>query len=140
MVRESVNWVQEPKKIVSRKIRLSPLFDHMFRGNVIGVGESIGTVSPITGEGILPSIEAADLLFNCLKRYDNIATVKEKYSLEIKRAFSRFPRLYQLLLDTRNGDLRKFRNISAIGAAKEDFRNFGIELKASSVLRQLAFR
>lgn len=132
--------IRDPVRVMSRKIRLAPLFDQMFRNNIIGVGEAIGTVSPITGEGILPSMESAEILFQQLKKYEDIESVKENYSRRIRSAFSRYDRLFQLLLDTRNGDLKKIRNLSAISAAREDFENFGIELKVSSVLKQLAFR
>lgn len=35
------------------------------RRMVVGVGESIGCVSPLTGEGILPSMECAKILYEC---------------------------------------------------------------------------
>jgi len=34
---------------------------------LIGVGESVGTVSPLSGEGILPALECADILAGLLK-------------------------------------------------------------------------
>lgn len=137
MVKSSTNWVKEPVKTVSRKIRLSPLFDSMFRDNTIGVGEAIGTVSPITGEGILPSMESAEILFQQLKAHDSIEEVKANYRKEIMKTFSRFTRLFELLTDARNGDLKKLRNISALRSAREDFENFGIKLSISRILRQL---
>lgn len=139
LVRNSLNWVSNPLKVVSRKIRLSPLFDDMFKGNIIGVGEAIGTVSPITGEGILPSMESAEILFRQLAKHDDVETIKANYSAEIRKKFSRFTKLYGLLIDARNGELRKLSNLSAVRSAKEDFENFGIEMKIGKVLRQLAF-
>ncbi len=138
LIDDSVNWVKKPYKVASRKIRLSPLFDQMFKGNVIGVGEAIGTVSPITGEGILPSMKSAEILFQCLKKYSDTQTLKQEYELAIRKEFRRFTKLFELLSDARNGDLRKLRNLSAISSAKEDFENFGIELKVAKVLKQLA--
>ncbi len=138
LVEESINWVRNPQKIASRKIRLAPLFGQISRDNVIGVGEAIGTVSPITGEGILPSMESAEILFQCMKNYSDPITLKQEYEAAIQKAFNRYTKLFQLLKDTRNGDLKKFRNLSAVKSAKEDFENFGIELKMSKVLKQLA--
>lgn len=140
LVTEALDNVKGHLKVMSRNIRLSPLFDQIHRGNIIGIGEAIGTVSPITGEGILPSIESAEILFQQLKKYNDIQSLKERYSYEIKKTFSRYIKLFELLMDTRNGKLKKVRNLSAISAAREDFENFGIELKISKVLKQLAFR
>jgi flavin-dependent dehydrogenase len=37
---------------------------------IVGIGESIGTVSPFTGEGIVYSLECARILADCLPDYD----------------------------------------------------------------------
>lgn len=139
LVSEAVKWVDNPIRMVSRKIRLAPLFDDIFNENIIGIGEAIGTVSPITGEGILPSMESAEILFQQIRKYGDPITVKEHFASEIRSRFSRYPKLFQLLMDTRNGDLKKLRNLSAISSAKEDFENFGIELKIGKVLKQIVF-
>ena len=138
LVEDAVKWVEKPHKVASRKIRLSPLFDHMFNGNVIGVGEAIGTVSPITGEGILPSMESAEILFQCLKKYSEPHTLKREYEAAIRKEFGRYIKLFQILQDARSGDLRKLGNLSAVKSVKQDFENFGIELKITKVLKQLA--
>ncbi|MFQ5920663.1 MAG: NAD(P)/FAD-dependent oxidoreductase, partial [Nitrososphaerales archaeon] len=54
----------EVQKKVGRPIRLSPpaLCEPFFDGKVVGVGESIGTVYALLGEGIIPSTLCADLL------------------------------------------------------------------------------
>lgn len=140
IVDRSLDWVTRKNKIMSRKIRLSPLFGQITRDNIIGVGEAIGTVSPITGEGILPSMESAEVLFQCIKKFDDTEALKNAYVKEIRRIFSRYEKLFQLLLDTRSGELRKLSNLTAIRSAKEDFENFGIELKIGKVLKQLALK
>lgn len=139
-VRGALDWVSEHSRVLSRKIRLSPLFDHMFNGNVIGIGEAIGTVSPITGEGILPSMESAELLFEQLRKHDDHETVKEKYQAAVKRKFARYEKLHSLLMAARNGELRKLGNLGALRSAREDFENFGIEFRIGRILRQVAFR
>jgi len=45
------------------------VFPHR-KGRVVGVGEAIGTVYPILGEGILPSMYAAEMLSDSLKDLD----------------------------------------------------------------------
>ena len=58
-------------KTVGRPIRLATPENCMpySDGNIVGVGESIGTVFPLLGEGIIPSMECADILVN---NVDNI--------------------------------------------------------------------
>lgn len=139
IVSASLKDVRNPRRLMSRNIRLAPLFNYAHKGNVIGVGESIGTVSPITGEGIIPSMESAEILFNCISRYDDIEDLKEKYVSEIKNRFRRYEKLSKLLNNARAGNLKKLENLSAISSAKEDFENFGIQLKILKVLKQIAF-
>ena len=45
-------------KKIGRPIRLAPSkhMEPFFDGNIIGVGESIGCVFPMLGEGIIPSL------------------------------------------------------------------------------------
>lgn len=57
-----------------RPIRLSPpsRCEPFFSGKIVGVGESIGTVFPLSGEGMIPSLQCADIfienIYN-LERY-----------------------------------------------------------------------
>jgi len=50
-------------KKVGRPIRLRPpsKCEPFSEGKVVGVGESIGTVFPLVGEGIIPSLQCADI-------------------------------------------------------------------------------
>ncbi len=138
IVSDSLKDIKGAKRVMSRNIRLSPLFDQASSGNVIGVGEAIGTVSPITGEGIVPSMESAEILFKCISRYDDLESLKESYGAEIKKKFRRYEKLSVLLGNARQGKLKKLGNLSAVLSAKEDFQNFGIQLEILKVLRQLA--
>ena len=53
---------------IGRPIRVTPpkLCEPFFDGKVVGVGESIGTVYPMLGEGIIPSMQCADLFVDHL--------------------------------------------------------------------------
>jgi len=42
-----------------------------YKGKVVGVGESIGTVYPILGEGIIPSMMCADIFVKNLGDNDS---------------------------------------------------------------------
>ncbi len=48
---------------IGRPVRVTPpkLCEPFFDGNVVGVGESIGTVYPMLGEGIIPSMQCVNL-------------------------------------------------------------------------------
>ena len=50
-------------KRIGRPVRVTPpaYMEPFFDGKVTGVGESIGTVYPMLGEGIIPSMECVDL-------------------------------------------------------------------------------
>jgi len=61
------------------------------RGNVVGVGEAVGTVFPILGEGILPSMICAKLLAENLDDLEN-------YEREVKKKFSVYDDAYNFIL------------------------------------------
>ena len=58
----------EAVKRFGRPIRIAPpsLCQPFSEGNVVGVGESIGTVFPVLGEGIIPSLQCAELFIESL--------------------------------------------------------------------------
>lgn len=60
-----------------RPVRITPpsLCEPFFDGKVVGVGESIGTVYPMLGEGIIPSLQCAEIL---LENLHDLATYREK--------------------------------------------------------------
>ena len=126
------------ERIVSRNIRLKPLFDHSSYLNVIGIGESIGTVSPITGEGIVPSMKSALLLLKALKATDNLEEIRRLYHESLIKEFGYYNRLYDLLMKFRGGEVRISSNMirDAI-TARKDIRGFGIDFRLTKILRDL---
>jgi flavin-dependent dehydrogenase len=54
---------------IGRPVRVTPprLMEPFFEGKVVGVGESVGTVYPMLGEGIIPSMQCADLFVEHLE-------------------------------------------------------------------------
>jgi len=121
-------------RVTGRKIRLKPLFDQISNGNVVGTGESIGTVSPITGEGIIPSLKSAEILFQCLRRVDDLEEVKIRYSDEIMKNFRPYLELYRLLIKVQRGEDFNFKDLKAALLARKDLRNFGIDFKVTRVI------
>ena len=69
-------------KKIGRPIRLAPSkrMEPFFDGNIIGVGESIGCVFPMLGEGIIPSLICCDLFLDVLDqaRANLISSVIER--------------------------------------------------------------
>lgn len=122
-------------RVAARKIRLKPLFDSMSKGNVIGVGESIGTVSPITGEGIVPSIECAELLRNALRKYSDTDEIRINYSESVKKRFSHYEKLFPVLMNFRNGKRYSMGNLTAVRSAVKTMKEFGIDFKISKIIR-----
>ena len=122
-------------KVTGRKIRLKPLLDQIANGNIIGIGEAIGTVSPITGEGIIPSLRSAEILFQCLRQNDDLEEVRIKYSSEILKTFRPYLDLYRLLIKVQRGENFHFQDLKAALLARKDLRNFGIDFKITKVAR-----
>ena len=92
-------------KKVGRPIRVCPpnRMEPLFWRNVIGVGESIGCVFPLTGEGIAPALICSDILLDVLdKSTDNMLDLM-KYAENVKKAFDYYEDVYKILKLTTNG-------------------------------------
>jgi len=78
---------------VGRPIRITPpsLCLPLRHGKIVGVGESIGTVYPMLGEGIIPSTQCAELL--CRHLYDLAA-----YEKAVLRKFDIYKRIYGFIM------------------------------------------
>lgn len=75
-----------------RSIRITPpaLSQPFSQGRVVGVGEAIGTVYPLLGEGIIPSIHSAEILVRNLGD-------SEKYRKEILKAFAPYYTVFKFI-------------------------------------------
>lgn len=120
---------------VGRKIRMKPLFKDMVRGKVIGVGESIGLVSPITGEGILPALESAEILVQIMKRHDDLDMIKMDYRKQIMKAYGYYEQLYDLVSAIQNGETLGFSALRTSLQARRDLIGFGIDFSLRKVIR-----
>lgn len=75
---------------VGRPIRITPPFycQPLHSGKVVGVGESIGTVYPMLGEGIIPSLYSAEALIENLEDHERykrkILKIFEPYNIVFK--------------------------------------------------------
>ena len=123
-------------RLTGRDIRIRPLFDESVSGNVVAVGESAGTVSPITGEGILPSMKNAFLAVEKLDRHGKEDFLK-LYPGFLKESFGQYIDLFGLVKDARMGRMIRPANLMKAGIAIRDLRSFGINAGIWKILKGL---
>ncbi len=139
LIRSALSGLK-PVKTMARDIRLRPLLHDSRRGSIIGIGESIGTVSPITGEGIMPSLASAEMLYRAILNGGGTDEIYRSYSRSLMYEFGYYGRLFRILMDARSGKLGRIGNLPAIRAVRHDLRNFGIEVKILEVMREILGR
>ena len=125
-----------PGKIIrkiGRPIRISPpkYCEPFYLGNVVGCGESIGTVFPLLGEGIIPSLQCAELLCEnlqdlpayrdaVLKKFEYFNYVYDIIKLKFAGKFSMFRHL-PLMLKTYN-EMKKMEERFGLEVRMSDFK------------------
>ncbi|MGC8555603.1 MAG: NAD(P)/FAD-dependent oxidoreductase [Conexivisphaera sp.] len=104
-----------PDEVLSREgrpIRISPpgILEPISRSAgaaaVVAVGEAAGAVLPILGEGILPSVESAELLAEILLREGVEGFSADRYEGELRRRFSAFRAAYRFVRRKQAGTCR----------------------------------
>ena len=125
-----------PLTKVGRAIRFSPPeycrpFSH---GKVVGVGESIGTVFPLLGEGIIPSLHCADILCETLPDL-------HAYEKRVLETFSIFNDIHRLVKLKHIGRLSLLRDFPLIYRAyrymKDREERFGMVIRADDLRKIL---
>ena len=115
-------------KTVGRPIRLATPENCMpySDGNIVGVGESIGTVFPLLGEGIIPSMECADILV------DNVGNIAE-YERQVAKHFAIYGTVYDFVrkkIDGKFNPVTQIANMLAIFRyMKRNEDRFGMDIK-----------
>lgn len=94
-------FVKHPEAKMARKIgrpirlappkRMKPFTD----GNIIGVGESIGCVFPMLGEGIIPSLICCDLFLEVLDKGHPFDS--ELYTEKVLKRFAYYDDVYRIV-------------------------------------------
>ncbi len=118
---------------IGRPIRISPpkYCEPFYLGNVVGCGESIGTVFPLLGEGIIPSLQCAELLCQnledlpayreaVLEKFEYFNYVYEIIKLKLDGKFSMVRHL-PLMLKTYN-EMKKMEERFGLEVRMNDFR------------------
>jgi flavin-dependent dehydrogenase len=121
-------------KTVGRPIRLATpdMCEPFYHGKVIGVGESIGTVYPLLGEGIIPSMVCADILVRNLNN-------REKYRQEVLEYFGIYKKVLQFIVSKMHGNFSVLRQIldliSIFRYMKKNEQRFGMEIHMRDLMK-----
>ncbi len=121
---------------IGRPIRITPphLSTPILDGNIVGVGESIGTVYPILGEGIIPSMQSAEILAKHIERCS-----LNEYPVDIMNYFEIFYKLFIFIKKKFSGKFRLMHDfgllLSPIVYMKRREKRFGIEVRLRDWLK-----
>ncbi|MBI3859073.1 MAG: NAD(P)/FAD-dependent oxidoreductase [Thaumarchaeota archaeon] len=94
---------------MGRPVRVTPPkhCEPFFDGKVVGVGESIGTVYPMLGEGIIPSMQCVNLLV------ENLGD-REEYRREVLEHFEVYSKVYDFVKSKIEGRFRLWRMLPTL--------------------------
>lgn len=121
-------------KTVGRPIRLATpnLCRPFYSGKVVGVGESIGTVYPLLGEGIIPSMVCADILVRNLGN-------NKAYEKEVLEYFKIYGKVFDFVRNKITHEfsmIRQMRDMLAIFRyMKKNEKRFGMEIHMADLMK-----
>jgi flavin-dependent dehydrogenase len=127
-------------KKIGRPIRLAPpkRMEPFHHGNIIGVGESIGCVFPMLGEGIIPSLICSDIFLHALdsgKKEFNF----EQYRKTVLDRFGYYDDVYKVVRLKMDGKLNSMRHLrlmmSMYRNMKREEKRFGFEISLDKMTR-----
>jgi flavin-dependent dehydrogenase len=127
-------------KKVGRPIRLAPpnRMEPFYDGNVVGVGESIGCVFPMLGEGIIPSLICCDLFLDVLEKSKGKFDFKQ-YRKRVLDRFDYYDDVYKIVRLKMGGKLSAIRHINLMMSMyrnmKKEEKRFGFEVSLDKMTR-----
>jgi flavin-dependent dehydrogenase len=127
---------------IGRPIRLAPpkRMEPFFDGNVIGVGESIGCVFPMLGEGIIPSLICCDIFLEVLGKGDKPFDSKQ-YRKKVLDRFSYYDDVYRVVRLKMDGKLSTVRHMNLLLSMyrhmKKEEKRFGFEISLDKMTRMI---
>jgi flavin-dependent dehydrogenase len=127
-------------KKVGRPIRLAPpkRMEPFYDGKAIGVGESIGCVFPMLGEGIIPSLICCDLFLNVLDRSKDKFDFKQ-YQKRVLDRFNYYDDVYRIVRLKMDGKLSTIRHFNLMMSMyrnmKKEEKRFGFEISLDKMTR-----
>ena len=122
------------ERTVARNIRMMPTIGNISSHNVIGAGESIGFISPLLGEGIVPAMENAELLFQCMKKTEEINELNIIYAGSVKKKLLLYEQIGRLVINIQKKRVFNMHNIFTIRRAIQEVENFGMKPEIMKIL------
>jgi flavin-dependent dehydrogenase len=128
-------------KKIGRPIRIAPplYMKPFFMKNIIGVGESIGCVFPMLGEGIIPSLICSDVFLEVLEnshRFDY-----NGYTKKVLKKFGYYHDVYRIVRLKMSGNLRTIKHFRLLMKMytnmKREEQRFGFEISFEKMTRLL---
>jgi flavin-dependent dehydrogenase len=119
---------------IGRPVRIfPPAYCQPFAdGKVVGVGESIGTVYPMLGEGIIPSMQ-------CVETFVRELPDIEAYSEEILKQYDFYTKVFRFVKAKIDGNFSVFRNfpelLSIYVHMRTNERRYGLETRIMDMLK-----
>lgn len=97
--------VQRTIMKIGRPIRMTPPSKMLpfYGGKIVGVGESIGCVFPLLGEGIIPSLQCAQIFLEELNRGNG--NWMETYARKVLKHFDWYERAYTIVRTLEEGKM-----------------------------------
>ncbi len=127
-------------KKIGRPIRLAPpkRMEPFYDGNVIGVGESIGCVFPMLGEGIIPSLICCDIFLDVLGKSSGKFDFRQ-YRKKVLDRFNYYDDVYRIVRLKMDGKLSTIRHVNLMMSMyrhmKKEEKRFGFEISLEKMTR-----
>jgi flavin-dependent dehydrogenase len=124
---------------IGRPIRLSPPKNMrpFFMRNIIGVGESIGCVFPMLGEGIIPSLLCSDIFLEILGEGPDFNF--NGYTNKILKKFGYYDDVYKIVRLKMSGNLNSVKHLKLLMRMytnmKREEQRFGFEVSLDKMTR-----
>ena len=121
-------------KTVGRPLRLATpdLCKPFHKGKVVGVGESIGTVYPLLGEGIIPSMVCVDIF---VKNLGN----NKQYEKEVLKYFKIYGKVFKFISKKIHKDFSIIKSLPDVLAIfrymKKNEERFGMEIHMRDLMK-----
>lgn len=125
---------------IGRPIRITPptRMEPLTSGNVIGVGESVGCVFPLLGEGIIPSLICSEIL---LDLFDNNEYTHEEYRKRLFKKLGYYDEVYKVIRLKMAGKLSTIKHFNILYKLyrnmKKEEKRFGFEVNMEKLVNLL---